>query len=175
MKLIWLHGAPAVGKLTVAKELARKYNYKLFHNHLVIDLSLSIYDNFGDKDFYDFNDQIRRTVISKAKEIDVSHLVMTYMTCYDSERGAINKYLEFFSENRIEVYPVHLNPSHDIIRERSQSNERVSSNKLSCQDTISKLLRDVKFAGIKHENSLSIDNSDINASEVAHKIAMHVG
>ncbi|HGO5304506.1 hypothetical protein [Vibrio harveyi] len=47
MKLVWLHGAPAAGKLTVAKVLHEKYGYKLFHNHLTVDLSLSIYESFG--------------------------------------------------------------------------------------------------------------------------------
>ena len=34
MKHLFLYGAPAVGKLTVAKELADLTGYKLFHNHL---------------------------------------------------------------------------------------------------------------------------------------------
>jgi hypothetical protein len=42
MKLVVLHGAPGVGKLTVAKELQALTGYRLFHNHLTVDLVVSI-------------------------------------------------------------------------------------------------------------------------------------
>jgi hypothetical protein len=45
MKLIFLYGQPATGKLTVAKELAALTGYKLFHNHLAVDLLLSVFTN----------------------------------------------------------------------------------------------------------------------------------
>lgn len=40
MKLVFIYGMPAAGKLTVAKELAGLSGYKLFHNHQVVDLLL---------------------------------------------------------------------------------------------------------------------------------------
>jgi hypothetical protein len=42
MKLVVLHGAPGVGKLTVAKELQTLTGYRLFHNHLTVDLVASV-------------------------------------------------------------------------------------------------------------------------------------
>ncbi|CAN5868612.1 hypothetical protein BH24ACI1_BH24ACI1_04510 [soil metagenome] len=46
MKLIFLYGAPAVGKLTVADKIAEQTRYKVFHNHLSIDCIEPIFD-FG--------------------------------------------------------------------------------------------------------------------------------
>jgi hypothetical protein len=40
MKLTFIYGLPATGKLTIAVELAAMTGYKLFHNHLVVDLLL---------------------------------------------------------------------------------------------------------------------------------------
>src|SRR6266581_7019289 len=37
MRLIFLYGPPAVGKLTIAKVLAEKTGYKLLHNHLLVN------------------------------------------------------------------------------------------------------------------------------------------
>ncbi|WP_256114171.1 hypothetical protein [Vibrio campbellii] len=51
MKVVWIHGAPAAGKLTVAKELNEQFGFKLIHNHLAVDLSLAIYDEFGARTF----------------------------------------------------------------------------------------------------------------------------
>ncbi len=174
MKLIWLHGAPATGKLTIAKYLSEHFGYKLFHNHLAVDLSLSIYDGFGEKDFFDFTNQIRRTTLSKAKEIGVSHIAMTYMTCYESDSVEINKYLDFFDSQGIEVFPIHLSPDHNVLLERSVSKERIKSHKLSCPDTISKLLSDMKFVGIEHRNTLSVDNTNLSPQQVVEMIIEHV-
>jgi replication-associated recombination protein RarA len=46
MNLIFLYGPPGVGKLTVAQELAGMTGYKLFHNHLTVDLVYAVFD-FG--------------------------------------------------------------------------------------------------------------------------------
>ena len=37
MRVVVLSGLPGVGKLTVAKEMARLWGYRVFHNHLVFD------------------------------------------------------------------------------------------------------------------------------------------
>jgi hypothetical protein len=46
MKLVFLHGAPAVGKLTVAKALLCLVPGRLFDNHAAMDLALTVFD-FG--------------------------------------------------------------------------------------------------------------------------------
>ncbi|MBL4828978.1 MAG: hypothetical protein JKY55_03685 [Aliivibrio sp.] len=175
MKVVWLHGAAAVGKLTVAKVLNKKFGYKLFHNHLAVDLSLSIYDEFGDKEFFVFTNQIRRTTLAKAQEIGVTHLVMTHMTCYEGDIIEINRYLNFFEEQGIEVYPIHLNPSHDAIFARSGASERVNTHKISCSKTLSTLLTDTKFNAIQHTNALSINNTELSADQVAKMVVEHIG
>ena len=45
MKLVFLYGPPAVGKFTVAKELAALTGFKLFHNHLTVDVATSIFEH----------------------------------------------------------------------------------------------------------------------------------
>lgn len=50
MKLIYIYGPPASGKLTVAKELEKLTKYKLFHNHLINDVISEIMD--FDKDIF---------------------------------------------------------------------------------------------------------------------------
>lgn len=44
MQLIFIYGPPAVGKLSVANALAKLTGYRVFHNHLTIDLVRSIFD-----------------------------------------------------------------------------------------------------------------------------------
>ncbi len=39
MQLVYLYGPPGVGKLTVARELVALTGFKLFHNHLAVNLT----------------------------------------------------------------------------------------------------------------------------------------
>lgn len=43
MRLVFLYGPPGVGKLTVGSELAAQTGFKLFHNHLTVDVATSVF------------------------------------------------------------------------------------------------------------------------------------
>lgn len=174
MQLVWLHGPPAAGKLTVAKELQSTHGFKLFHNHLAVDLSMAIYDGFGEGDFHDFTNAIRRQTLSKANELGVSRLVMTFMTCAEEDREEIRRYFDFFESERIEVYPVHLNPRHEVLLSRAVSFERKHSHKISSEEHLSELLADWQFLPIRHTNALTVDNSELSPDEVARQIIRHL-
>ena len=75
-KLIFLHGAPAVGKLTVAHELAELTGFHLFHNHLTVDLVSSLFP-FGSEPFILLREQIWLAAFSEAARNNVS-LIFTF-------------------------------------------------------------------------------------------------
>jgi len=76
MKLIFLHGPPGVGKLTVARELAALTGYRLFHNHLAVDLVSAVFD-FGTEPFVRLREGVWLSVFREASERGVS-LVFTF-------------------------------------------------------------------------------------------------
>lgn len=76
MDLVFLHGAPAVGKLTVARELARLSGFRLFHNHLTVDLVSSLFA-FGSEPFILLREQIWLAAFAEAARQKVS-LIFTF-------------------------------------------------------------------------------------------------
>jgi hypothetical protein len=76
MKLIFLHGFPGVGKLTVARELATLTGFKLFHNHLTVDLVTSVFD-FASEQFVELREKIWLEVFTEAAETDLTGLIFT--------------------------------------------------------------------------------------------------
>ncbi len=77
MRLIIIYGLPATGKLTVAAELAAMAGYKLFHNHLAVDLLLSVFD-FGSPAFVELREQIWLSVFVQACRSQLPGLIFTF-------------------------------------------------------------------------------------------------
>ncbi|HXD31624.1 MAG TPA: AAA family ATPase [Pyrinomonadaceae bacterium] len=76
MQLIFLHGAPAVGKLTVARELAEITGFKVFHNHLTVDLVGSVFP-FGSESFIQLREEIWLATFRQAAKHATS-LIFTF-------------------------------------------------------------------------------------------------
>ena len=77
LRLIFLHGLPGVGKLTVGRELARLTGYKLFHNHLAVDLVESVFE-FGSRPFIELREMIWLATFSRAAEEHLAGLIFTF-------------------------------------------------------------------------------------------------
>src|SRR5688572_1111044 len=77
MKLIFLHGMPGVGKLTVAKELSNLTGFRLFHNHLTVDLVLSLFE-FGSKPFVELRERIWLDTFAQACDAKLEGLIFTF-------------------------------------------------------------------------------------------------
>src|SRR5438045_6922822 len=77
MRLIFIYGLPATGKLTVARELARITSFPVFHNHLAVDLLQSVFE-FGSKPFVELREEIWLSVFHKAAENQVPGLIFTF-------------------------------------------------------------------------------------------------
>jgi hypothetical protein len=84
MKLIFLHGAPATGKLTIAKALLGIVSGRLFDNHAAIDLARTLFD-FGAPGFWELVHEVRLAALDAAARHGVPLVVAPF--CY-SEPGA---------------------------------------------------------------------------------------
>ncbi len=76
MRLVFLYGPPAAGKLTLGSELAAFTGYRLFHNHLTVNLAREIFD-FGSEPFQRLVDQLRLRVFAAAAQSDLPGLIFT--------------------------------------------------------------------------------------------------
>ena len=71
MDLVFLHGPPGAGKLTVARALESRVGFPVFHNHLVVDLLTTVFP-FGSEPFVRLREQFWASVISDAARADRS-------------------------------------------------------------------------------------------------------
>src|SRR5258708_3338143 len=78
MKLLFLYGPPAVGKLAVANEIAVRNRFKVFHNHLSIDAIEPVFA-FGTEAFNKLVELIRVATVAEAARRDID---LIYTFCY---------------------------------------------------------------------------------------------
>ena len=76
MDLVVLAGLPGVGKLTVGRALADVTGYRLFHNHLTVDLALSLF-KFGSQPFVELREEIWLAAIERAFGAKLKGVVFT--------------------------------------------------------------------------------------------------
>jgi hypothetical protein len=76
MKLVFIYGPPAAGKLTVARELAALTGFSLFHNHLIVDAVASVFP-FGSERFIRLREMFWLTMFREAGEAKQS-LIFTF-------------------------------------------------------------------------------------------------
>lgn len=169
MKLIFLHGMPGVGKLTVARELSKLTGFRLFHNHLTVDLLTSVFE-FGSQPFVELREKIWLAVFSEAVG-NVDGLIFTFAfdrTVRESFIGEVRKVVEAGGG---EVLFVELRCSVEELERRLADPSRRSFGKLSSVEFFRELNAGGAFVdpGIPADR-LVIDTTRLSAHDAADEI-----
>lgn len=91
MTFVFIYGPPGVGKLTVAKDLARRTGFKLFDNHASIDVVRRVFD-FPDPAFWPLVTRLRLDVFGAAAEHGVD-VITTGAYVYPDDTGVVERML----------------------------------------------------------------------------------
>jgi 2-phosphoglycerate kinase len=173
MKLIFLYGPPGVGKLTVAQELAHLTGYKLFHNHLVVDLVYAIFD-FQTKPFVELREKIWIMVFQRAKEEKVKGLIFTFSPEESVPSHFIPDIITLIEDDQNTIYFVELTCDPEELRNRIVKPSRSKYAKGMSADQIEKYYqRDHLLPAVVHERKLTIDNTHVSPRATALRIVEH--
>jgi broad-specificity NMP kinase len=171
MKLIFLHGMPGVGKLTVARELAKLTGYQLFHNHLTVDLVSAVFE-FGSAAFVELREKIWLDVFTKAAQAKLDGLIFTFAFEKTVSEGFVENARQAVESNGGEVVFVKLVCSPAELERRLTSASRSSFGKLTSLE----LFRELNDAGVFLDPELTpnhfvLDISDVSPEDAASQIA----
>lgn len=173
VNFIFLYGPPGVGKLTVAQELARRIDYKLFHNHLTVDLVYSVFD-FKTKPFIELRDKIWMMVFKKAKEEHINGLIFTFSPEESVPASFIPGLIQQIEDDQDRIYFVELTCSPEELKKRIVNPSRSKYSKDTKGNNIEKFYTRAHLIPDEvHKRTYSIDNTNINPTEVATMIVNH--
>ena len=172
MRLVFIYGPPASGKLTVARELARLTGFKLFHNHVSIEFVTSLFE-FGSKPANRLVDRYRREMIEEAAREGVDTIfTFVYGRPVDDEfvRDIVRRVKRF----RGRVFFVRLHCDRKELGRRIAKPERRALGKLTRKKILDDLYRVHDLdSEVPIQSSLSIDTGRHSARKAARMIVQH--
>jgi adenylate kinase len=175
MELIFISGLPGVGKLTVAKELSAITAYKLFHNHLAVDLLLSVFE-FGSPQFVELRESVWLSVFEQSCRAGLPGLIFTFNAENTVRQSFIGKAQEILAANGGTSCFVELVCDEDELRRRMDTPSRRQHTKLTSWAKYQELKANGAFsAPILPAPMLIVDTGRLDPKSSALQIAQECG
>lgn len=172
-RLVFIYGPPAVGKLTVAYALARITGFKLFHNHLTVDLVQSIFD-WGEGPFWELVHRYRLELLEAAARAKIPGVVFTFVYAKPDDDGFVRHVVETVEQHGGEVCFVRLACDRDELFQRLRDPSRKAFRKMKRVTMLRDLLNRYElFADVPYANNLVIDNTNLSPRKAAQLIKRH--
>lgn len=169
MKLLFIHGSPAVGKLTVAKALLRLVPARLMDNHSNVDLARTVFD-FGVPGFWELVHSSRCVALHAAAKHGVPLLVTTYCYVEPDDRAAVDEFDAIIGQYGGELLPVFLHCSREEAARRVGNPDRVERRKLSTAEDLIDYLDGHNFTSVPRADCVKLDTEAMPPDAVAEEI-----
>ena len=174
MKLLFLHGAPATGKLTVARALLGLVPGRLFDNHAAIDLARTIFD-FGAPGFWELVHSVRYSALDAAAEHGVPLVVMTFCYAEPEDRAQFQKFEAIMQTRGGGLLPVFLHCSREEAARRVGNPDRVERRKMTSAESLIKELDRYNFSPAPRPDCLKLDTETLSPETTARAIISYFG
>jgi hypothetical protein len=175
MRLLWIYGLPATGKHTVAKYLAALTGYKLFHNHLAVDLLLSVFD-FGSEPLVALREQIWLSVFEQAAATNLPGLIFTFAPERTVRPSFIPAALDLLAQHNATIDFIELQCPLPEVKQRLDSPSRRSFQKLTSTTLFDQLYADGVFdEPLMPAPRLTVDTSLYTPEAAAALIRQNLG
>lgn len=177
MKLVFLIGDVAVGKMTVGQELMKLTGLRLFHNHMAIEPVIEIFGYYEGKTIT----RLREAIFEEFAKSDNKGMIFTFVWAFDqqSDWDYVQHVTDIFEAQGAEVYYVELVAPQEVRLQRNVTENRLK-NKASKRDLefsrTNLLHTDAKYrlvsnpGEVPYENYIKIDNSNLEPDAVAKMI-----
>jgi shikimate kinase len=172
MRLIFIYGPPASGKLTVATELAKLTGFKLFHNHVSIQFVQSIFE-FGTKTFWRLTSKYRLEMLEEASKAGVN-VIFTFVYGKGEDDQFVKQVLQTVRTHGGRVCFVRLYCERKKLITRAKASQRKKMGKISTEKLLNELFKRHNLESeIPYGKSLSIDTTNQSPRSAAKLIALH--
>jgi hypothetical protein len=166
MRFLFIHGAPAAGKLTTARALLNRVNGRLFDNHAAIDVARTVFD-FGAPGFWELVQSVRMSVLDAAAERSLPLLVMTFVYVDPHDLATFEQFETIVQRHGGELLPVFLQCSTEEIVRRIGNADRVARRKMASEQSVRDFVARHQICAVPRAGCLVLDSAASDAEENA--------
>lgn len=174
MKLIILHGAPATGKYTIAKELEKKTGFTLIHIHSLYDFLESV---FGKERYETSLAILNRTSLDVFKQstmVGISGIIYTYAELARDDFRFMKEIIDTLKGDDVQIHLVHLSCDQQSLHDRIDHASRKQFAKTTNSEELNWLLEHKDYDSVFPDlSTLEIDTGTISAIDAAEVITKH--
>jgi hypothetical protein len=174
MKLVFIHGAPAAGKLTTARALLDRIEGRLFDNHAAIDLAGTVFE-FGTPEFWKLVHATRVLVLAAASQGGLPLLVMTFVYADPIDLPTLEEFESAIQGGGGQLLPVYLECSGDEIVRRVGNDDRAIRKKMTSETGVRDFLEKYRLAPVPRPHCLVLNSEANSPEENAQSIIRHFG
>ena len=188
MRLLFIFGAHAAGKMTVGQAVARQTPLQLFHNHMTIEPVIELFGCYNGA----VTERLRQVVFEEFVKTDNYGLIFTFIWAFDApgDEAYVRRLSEMYRTAGARVDYVELIAPQDVRLQRNRTENRLlhkaSKRDVALSETrfleaearyrcVSEPGEVVRRLGIAPEQYLRIDNTNLSPDEAAEIIIRHFG
>ena len=188
MKLLFIFGAHAAGKMTVGQAVSRITPMKLFHNHMTIEPVIELLGSYNGA----VTERLRQVVFEEFAKTDNYGLIFTFIWAFDVpyDTEYVRRLTQLYENAGAQVDYVELVAPQEVrlVRNRTENRlkEKASKRDVALSEMrmldaeekyrcISEPGEVIEKLGCTPERYLRIDNTDLSPEEVAERIVQHFG
>ncbi len=188
MKLLFIFGAHAAGKMTVGQQVAKITPMKLFHNHMTIEPVIELFGAYNGA----VTQRLRQVVFEEFARTDNYGLIFTFIWAFDVpyDTEYVRRLTKHYEDAGAQVDYVELIAPQEVrlIRNRTENRlkEKASKRDVELSETrmlsaeekyrcVSEPGEITELLGCAPERYLRIDNTNLSPEDVAELIVSHFG
>ncbi len=188
MKLLFIFGAHAAGKMTVGQAVQSITPMKLFHNHMTIEPVIELFGAYNSA----VTERLRQVVFEEFVKTDNYGLIFTFIWAFDEPHdleyvrwlsklygnaGAQVDYVELVCPQEVRLQR---NRTENRLKEKASKRDvALSEQRFLNAENRYRLVSEpgeiVEKLGIAPERYLRIDNTNLSPDKVAEMIVRHFG
>ncbi len=169
MDLVFIYGKPAVGKLTIARELEKLTGYKLVHLHLVVNPAAAVFEK-DSPDYFNLVKKISFDVFTAAAKQKIPGILFTYWYWCPASEEFVRDLIDLCNKLTIRLCFVYLETSEEELMRRVLHPSRLETGKITSPELLKEIFKKVYFSQIPYVENLVIDTTHLPSMESAHQI-----
>lgn len=174
MKLLFLHGAPASGKRTVAQAIVHLTNGRLFDNHAAVDFARTVLE-FDAPGFWDLVHASRILALEKAAEHCVPLVVQTSCYSHPQDLPLLEDFERMLGRHGGLLLPVFLSCSRQTLEARVGAPDRAQRRKVTSKEGLDRCLARWNLVPVPRAACYTVDTEAAPPAEAAAAIVAHFG